>query len=75
MMDGDQLEFDALLQAADTDNAKRNFEKETAHLPSGWQDALIFHRDQIGAHHAAMLATDFDTALAIRKEAHLLKES
>ncbi|MEO0916761.1 MAG: hypothetical protein AAFY31_07215 [Pseudomonadota bacterium] len=72
MRDGDQLGFDALLQDADAENVARVFATETAHLPCDWTVALEYHRNQITAHHAAMLASDFDTALAIRKEACLL---
>lgn len=68
----DQLGFDALLQDAAADNAARIFERETAHLPDRWEDALTYHRTQIDDHHAAMLALDFDAAMAIRKDAHLL---
>ncbi|MEP2471043.1 hypothetical protein [Roseobacter sp.] len=68
----DQLGFDVLLQDAAADNAARIFARETAHLPDTWEDALVFHRNQINEHHAAMLATDFDGALAIRNDAHLL---
>lgn len=67
-----QLGFDALLAEADGDNAARAFEKEAAHLPSAVPEAVAFHRKQIDAHHAAMLACDFEQAFAIRREAHLL---
>ncbi len=68
----DQLGFDALLLDAATDNAARQFDQATAHLPEGWADALAFHRQQIADHHVAMLANDFDAALAIRNDAYLL---
>lgn len=73
-MNGDmqQLGFDGLLQEAETENNARAFDRQTAHLPEDWEDALAFHRDQIDRHHAAMLACDFKTALTIREEAHLL---
>lgn len=67
-----QLGFDALLGEAEADNRKRVFERKTAHLPGTMSEAVIFHREQIKAHHAAMLACDFDAAFAIRDEAHLL---
>lgn len=67
-----QLGFDALLQEADQDNAAAAFDRETAHLPQQWEEALAFHKTQIAEHHAAMLANDFDVALRIRSEAHLL---
>lgn len=68
----DQLGFDALLLDAAEDNQARMFERETAHLPCHWEEAIECHRGQIDAHHAAMLAMDFDAANAIRKDAHLL---
>lgn len=68
----DQLGFDALLQDAATDNATRLFDRETAHLPDTWADALVYHREQITNHHAAMLGNDFDAAHAIRNDAYLL---
>jgi len=61
-----------LLQDAATDNAARIFDRETAHLPGTWEDALKFHRRQIADHHAAMLANDFEAAHSIRDDAHLL---
>lgn len=67
-----QLGFDGLLQEADRDNAAREFDCETAHLPDSWTEAVDCHRQQISDYHAAMLANDFDAALAIRKDAHLL---
>lgn len=74
MSSQEQLGFgDMLADAADT-NAKRAFEKETAHLPDTMEGAIACHQEQIAAHHAAMLACDFDTALAIREEAHLLAQ-
>ena len=72
MTSQDQLGFgDMLAEAAET-NAKRAFAKETAHLPGTMKEAVACHREQIKAHHAAMLACDFETAFAIRNEAHLL---
>lgn len=68
----DQLGFDALLQDAAADNQTRIFERETAHLPADWAEAVEYHRNQIAEHHAAMLANEFDAAIAIRKDAHLL---
>lgn len=67
-----QLGFEALLQDADADNSARIFDRETAHLPTDWAEALAFHGTQITDHHAAMLAHHFDAAVAIRNEAHLL---
>lgn len=71
-MSGDQLGFGAMLEDAARDNAARVFERETAHLPATWDEALPYHHQQIADHHAAMLETDFEAAMAIRKEAHLL---
>ncbi|WP_299587710.1 hypothetical protein [uncultured Tateyamaria sp.] len=67
-----QMGFDALLQDTDVQNAARVFEKETAHLSNDWTEALTYHHAQIEQHHAAMLANDFDAAMDIRKDAHLL---
>ena len=68
----DQLGFEALLQDADAQNAADAFARETAHLPDKWEDALAFHKQQIVDHHAAMLKNDFEEAMHVRKEAHLL---
>ncbi|MEM6900051.1 MAG: hypothetical protein AAF583_09805 [Pseudomonadota bacterium] len=73
-MDGEQLGFDTLLQDAAADNAARAFDRETDHLPGTWVEALALHRQQIDEHHAAMLASDIDAAMAIRQEAHLLAQ-
>lgn len=72
--DMNQLGFDALLQEADHDNVARSFEKECAHLPGTWAEALAYYRQQITDHHAAMLANDFKSAMAIREDAHLLAQ-
>lgn len=71
-MTGDQLGFGAMLEDAARDNAAWVFERETAHLPETWDEALKHHHKQIADHHAAMLENDFEAATAIRKEAHLL---
>ncbi|WP_227271258.1 hypothetical protein [Roseobacter weihaiensis] len=68
----EQMGFDCLMQAAAAENTAHAFAKETAHLPETMKEAIIFHRAQIERHHAAMLATDFNAAIAIRKEAHAL---
>lgn len=68
----DQLGFDSLLQDSAAANAARSFAKETAHLPATWEEAIPFHVEQIKRHHAAMLDTDFDAALAIKKDARTL---
>lgn len=68
----EQLGFDALLETAAQDNTARAFEQETSHLPSAWAEAIAYHRRQIERHHEAMLLSDFDAAMAIRNDAHLL---
>ena len=68
----EQLGFDALLETAAQDNTARLFRQETAHLPSDLTEAVAYHRRQIEGHHAAMLANDFDAAMAIRNDAYLL---
>lgn len=68
----EQLGFEGLMRVAAAENAAHAFAQETAHLPEDMREAITFHRAQIKRHHAAMLATDFDAAIAIRKEAHAL---
>lgn len=68
----EQLGFDALLDTAAQDNKRRKFEQETQHLPALASEAFAYHRQQIKEHHAAMLDNDFEAAIEIRKEAHLL---
>lgn len=68
----EQLGFDALLATAAQDNTARALEKETAHLPSDWTEAIAYHLWQIDCHHLAMLENDFDGAIAIRNDAYLL---
>jgi hypothetical protein len=65
-----QLGFDDLLRQADDDNHARRVERETAHLPSTFDEGLAFFRDLIRCHHAAMLAADADEVLSLRAEAH-----
>ncbi len=72
MTSQEQFGFGDLLADAAETNAKRAFDKETAHLPDTTEDAIACHKEQIVAHHAAMLTCDFDQAIAIRNEAHLL---
>ncbi|GFE65559.1 hypothetical protein [Litoreibacter roseus] len=71
-MYSEQLRFTALLDTAAQDNKARSFAKEAAHLPSDWCEARALHPIQIRNHHAAMMENDFDTALRIRADAHLL---
>jgi len=67
-----QLGFDALLAEADTINRQAAFEKECGHLPATMDAALPYFSDLIDRHHAAMLAADLETAMALRKEAERL---
>ncbi|MDX8353992.1 hypothetical protein [Cognatiyoonia sp. IB215182] len=71
-MSSEQLGFADMLHNAARDNAARAFDKETTHLPGTWAEALDYHNQQIANHHAAMLNSDLDLAIDIRKEAHLL---
>ena len=68
----EQFGFDSLLADADADNQARQFEQETAHLPETMEKAIALYRQQIEQHHVAMLENDFEQAIAIREEAHLL---
>jgi len=67
-----QLGFDAFLAEADADNRARRFEKEAAHLPESFDEAVPFLRDLIEAHHAAMLAAEIDETFRLREEARRL---
>jgi hypothetical protein len=67
-----QLGFDALLKNAESANATRQIERECAHLPGTLEEALPFYRALIDRHHAAMLAGDAATAMALRGEADRL---
>lgn len=67
-----QLSFDALLSAAEHDNAAREVEREFAHLPRDWDAAIPYYRALIERHHGFMLAGNYDEALAVREEAHRL---
>ncbi len=67
-----QLGFDALLADAETDNRTRKFERETAHLPATYSEALPFYRDLIEQNHAAMLAADVEETTRLHEEAHKL---
>jgi len=68
----DQLGFDALLAEAETVNRQHEIARETAHLPGTMAEALPFYRDLLDRHHAAMMAADVETALALREEARTL---
>lgn len=67
-----QIGFDALLADAETDNRARKFERETAHLPDTFAEAIPFYRDLIEQNHAAMLAADVDETMRLHEEAHKL---
>jgi hypothetical protein len=68
----DQLGFDALLADAEATNRQRSLGAQSAHLPSDMISAVAYHREQIRRHNAAMIAGDFENAIAIREEAHTL---
>ena len=72
MNDMDQLGFDDLLTAADTDNRTRAFERETAHLPGSMEEALPFYRALMERHHSAVLAADIEKTMTLREEGRLL---
>lgn len=67
-----QLGFEGLLTTAAEDNRKRKVERETGHLPGTMEEAIPFYRLLIRQHHAAMLASDVEAAMRLRKEADLL---
>lgn len=69
---GEQLGFDALLNAAAADNQLREQERACAHLPGTMDEAVPFLRSLIQRHHAAMLAGDAATVERLREEAHHL---
>lgn len=67
-----QLGFDALLAETDTQNQKRQFERETAGLPDDMEQGLSHYRQLIDAHHTAMMAADGEEIIRIRDEARML---
>lgn len=67
-----QLGFDDILAEAETINRHAAFERECGHLPATMDAALPYFSDLIDQHHAAMLAADLETAMALRKEAERL---
>jgi hypothetical protein len=67
-----QLGFGDLLADADTANNHRQMEREAAHLPGTFEEAVPFFRAMIDRHHAAMLAGDAATAMQLREEADRL---
>jgi hypothetical protein len=71
-MGKEQLGFDDLLRQAVDANNKREFNRDSAHLPGEIEAAIRYHRTQIKAFHAAVQAADLDTADKIRDEAHMM---
>ncbi|WP_315767574.1 MULTISPECIES: hypothetical protein [unclassified Bradyrhizobium] len=67
-----QMDFETLLAETDRVNANRVLARETAHLPATMDEAVPFFRGLIDRHHAAMLAADASSAMAIRSEAEQL---
>lgn len=67
-----QLGFDALLANADSDNRARKFERQTAHLPGTYGEAIPFYRGLIEQNHAAMLAADVEETVRLHDEAYKL---
>lgn len=67
-----QLGFDDILAEAETINRMAAFEKECGHLPATMDDAIPFFSGLIERHHAAMLAADLDTVMALRRNAEKL---
>jgi hypothetical protein len=67
-----QLGFDGLLANAEGANHTRQIERECAHLPGTYNEAVPFFRQLLEGHHAAMLAGEAETALKLRTEADLL---
>ncbi|KRE14321.1 hypothetical protein ASE66_13110 [Bosea sp. Root483D1] len=67
--DPNQLGFDLLLAETDKANQAAALNRAIGHLPSSLEAALPYYRDFIARHHAAMLAGDGKTAIALREEA------
>jgi len=68
----DQLGFGDLLAEAERQNDCQRQDRETAHLPGTMDEAVPYLHGLIAKHHAAMLAADAATAMALRAEADLL---
>ena len=69
-----QLGFGDLLADADSANERAHKARAYASLPGTEAEALRFYRALIERHHAAMLAGDAETVMALRVEAHRLAE-
>jgi len=67
--DPGQLGFDLLLAEIDKANQAAPFDRAIGHLPDTLDKALPYYRDLIARHHAAMLAGDGETAIALRHHA------
>jgi hypothetical protein len=70
-----QLGFESLLTAAAETNRQREEERATAHLPGTMEEGVPLFRVLIRQHHAAMLAADVETTMALREEADLLAQA
>jgi len=67
-----QLGFDGLIAEADSANARQRFDRETAHLPSAFDEAVPYFRLLIRQHHAAMLEGNVRSVFDLRAEARSL---
>lgn len=67
-----QLALDDLLVDGVQRNLVREQEREGAHLPGTFEEAVPFFRDLIEQHHAAMIDGDAEAVMRLRAEAHLL---
>lgn len=67
-----QLGFDGLLLEAEESNRVRRFERETGHLPGTMDEGLVYYRDLIDRHNAAMLSAEVQDVMQMREEAHKL---
>lgn len=70
--DNEQSGFDAILKAAKHAVKDAKFAKETAHLPSTMEEGIVYYRQLIERHHAAMLRADVEQTMRLREEAHNL---
>ncbi len=67
-----QLGFDALLNEAESINRAAALEKAYGHLPATMDEAFPYYFGLIDRHHAAMVAGDLDTVMALRRDAEKL---
>lgn len=68
----EQIGFDALLADADSENRARKFERETAHLPDNYDEAIPYYRTLIAQNHAAMLSANAEESRRLHDEARKL---